>query len=61
MHVLSFDRWLCSRIIGHLNLIINLMSLIGKRVLILGGNGYLGNYFASRFVMEKATVMSLSR
>jgi len=43
------------------NLIINLMSLIGKRVLIVGGNGYLGNYFASRFILEKASVMCLSR
>jgi NAD(P)-dependent dehydrogenase (short-subunit alcohol dehydrogenase family) len=37
------------------------MSLIRKRVLIVGGNGYVGNYFGARFVREKATVMALSR
>lgn len=37
------------------------MSLIGKRVLVVGGNGYLGNYLASRFVKEQATVIALSR
>ena len=37
------------------------MSFIGKRILVLGGNGYLGNYLASRFVQQKGTVMALSR
>ena len=37
------------------------MSLLGKKILVTGGNGYLGNYFAARFVQQKASVMALSR
>ena len=37
------------------------MSFAGKRILVTGGNGYLGNYFAARFVQQQATVMALSR
>ena len=37
------------------------MSFIGKKILIIGGNGYLGNYFAARFVQGGAKVMALSR
>lgn len=37
------------------------MNLIGKKVLILGGNGYLGNHFASQFVQQQASVIALSR
>ena len=37
------------------------MSLVGKKILVLGGNGYVGNYFASRLVQQKATVMAMSR
>lgn len=37
------------------------MSFIGKKILVVGGNGYLGNYLAVQFVKQKATVMALSR
>ena len=42
-------------------LIIIQMSLIGKRILVTGGNGYLGNYFAVRCFKKGASVMALSR
>jgi nucleoside-diphosphate-sugar epimerase len=37
------------------------MSLLGKKVLVVGGNGFVGNYFASRLVQQAATVSCLSR
>jgi nucleoside-diphosphate-sugar epimerase len=37
------------------------MSLVGKKILVLGGNGYVGNYFASRLVKEAGTVSAMSR
>lgn len=37
------------------------MSLAGKSVLVLGGNGYLGNHFAARLVQQQAKVYALSR
>lgn len=37
------------------------MSLLSKKVLIIGGNGYVGSYIASRLVQQKAAVSSLSR
>jgi len=37
------------------------MSLIGKKILVIGGNGYVGNYFASRLVKQSATVFAMSR
>lgn len=37
------------------------MSLAGKKILILGGNGYLGNHFAVRLVQRQAKVYALSR
>lgn len=37
------------------------MSLIGKKILVIGGNGFVGNYFASRLVKESATVYAMSR
>ena len=37
------------------------MSLAGKKILCVGGNGYVGNYLASRLVQSKATVQILSR
>ena len=37
------------------------MSFAGRKVLVTGGNGFIGNYFAARFVQQKATVMALSR
>jgi nucleoside-diphosphate-sugar epimerase len=37
------------------------MSLVGKKILVLGGNGFVGNYFAARLVREKASVMAMSR
>ena len=37
------------------------MSLLGRRVLVVGGNGYVGNYMAARMVQSGATVASLSR
>lgn len=38
-----------------------LMSLIGKKILVVGGNGYTGNYFAARLAQQLAAVSSLSR
>jgi nucleoside-diphosphate-sugar epimerase len=37
------------------------MSLIGKKILVVGGNGYTGNYFAARLAQQLAAVSSLSR
>lgn len=37
------------------------MSLIGKKILVVGGNGYVGNYFVSRLVKQAATVFAMSR
>ncbi len=37
------------------------MSLSGKKILCVGGNGYVGNYFASRLIQAGATVQILSR
>jgi nucleoside-diphosphate-sugar epimerase len=37
------------------------MSLIGKKILVIGGNGFAGNYFASRLVKESAVVYAMSR
>lgn len=37
------------------------MTLAGKTILILGGNGYLGNHFAARLVQEQARVVAVSR
>ena len=37
------------------------MSLVGKNILVTGGNGYLGNYFAVRCFQKGAKVMALSR
>jgi nucleoside-diphosphate-sugar epimerase len=37
------------------------MSLIGKNIICVGGNGFIGNYFASRLVQNKANVSILSR
>ena len=37
------------------------MNLVGKKILVTGGNGYLGNYFAVRCFQKGAKVMALSR
>jgi nucleoside-diphosphate-sugar epimerase len=37
------------------------MSLLGKKILVVGGNGFVGNYFASRLVQQAANVLSMSR
>jgi UDP-glucose 4-epimerase len=37
------------------------MSLAGKKILCVGGNGYIGNYFVSRLVQSKANVQILCR
>jgi nucleoside-diphosphate-sugar epimerase len=37
------------------------MSLVGKKILVLGGNGYVGNYFAARLVQQAAAVQAMSR
>jgi nucleoside-diphosphate-sugar epimerase len=37
------------------------MSLLGKKILIVGGNGFVGNYFASRLVKQAAQVSAMSR
>lgn len=39
----------------------NLMSLIGKKILVIGGNGYVGNYFAARLLQQSAIVSAMSR
>ena len=37
------------------------MSLFGKKALVVGGNGFVGNYIAARMVQSGASVASLSR
>lgn len=37
------------------------MSLVGRKILVVGGNGYVGNYFAARLVRQGAHVMAMSR
>ena len=37
------------------------MSLVRKKVLCVGGNGYVGNYLASRLIQANASVKILSR
>ena len=37
------------------------MSLIGKKILVIGGNGYVGNYFAARLLKQSAIVSAMSR
>lgn len=37
------------------------MSLLGKKILVVGGNGFVGNYFASRLVKQSAVVYAMSR
>lgn len=37
------------------------MSLVGKKILVVGGNGFVGNYFASRLVKQSAMVYAMSR
>jgi nucleoside-diphosphate-sugar epimerase len=37
------------------------MSLVGKKVLCVGGNGYVGNYLAARLIQANASVQILSR
>lgn len=39
----------------------NLMSLIGKKILVIGGNGYVGNYFAAKLLQQSAIVSAMSR
>lgn len=39
----------------------NLMSLIGKKILVIGGNGYVGSYFAARLLQQSAIVSAMSR
>jgi hypothetical protein len=43
----------CSRILY--------MSLVGRKILVVGGNGYVGSYFAARLVRQGAHVMAMSR
>jgi NAD(P)-dependent dehydrogenase (short-subunit alcohol dehydrogenase family) len=38
-----------------------MVSLAGKKVLVVGGSGYLGGYIARTLVARKAQVTSLSR
>ena len=35
--------------------------LQGKKIVIAGGNGFVGSYVASKFIQHKAIVSSLSR
>lgn len=37
------------------------MSLAGKKVVCVGGNGYIGNYFVSRLIQAQAHVQILCR
>ncbi len=37
------------------------MSLAGKKIILIGGNGFVGNYFASRLVNKNAEVSVLCR
>ena len=37
------------------------MSLAGKKVLCVGGNGYVGNYFVARLIQAQAQVQILCR
>jgi len=37
------------------------MSLAGKKVLCVGGNGYIGNYFVARLIQAQAQVSILCR
>lgn len=37
------------------------MSLAGKKVVCVGGNGYIGNYFVSRLIQAQAQVQILCR
>lgn len=37
------------------------MSLVGRKILVVGGNGYVGNYFAARLVRQGAQVMAMGR
>jgi hypothetical protein len=38
-----------------------LMSLLGKRILVIGGNGFAGNHIAAQLVSQQASVAVLSR
>ncbi len=37
------------------------MSLLGKRILVVGGNGFAGNHIAAKLVSQQASVAVLSR
>jgi nucleoside-diphosphate-sugar epimerase len=37
------------------------MSLLGRKILIVGGNGFVGNYVAAKLIDRKANVSILSR
>lgn len=37
------------------------MSLLGKKIVCVGGNGFIGNYFAARLIQSNAAVSILSR
>lgn len=47
--------------INRSDIIINKMSLAGKKVICVGGNGYIGNYFVARLIQAQAQVQILCR
>ena len=36
-------------------------SLLGKKIFIIGGNGYIGNFIAAKMIQHQATVYCLTR